>query len=128
MQGVVPSLVTREGAAPTAAWYRIAAQLGKRLYIPASLLIVATGVVMVLDDDVIGFGTLFVTLGFAMVVVGAILGSFIFERGSNEAAEAIEAGDRDRVDRATSRLMAWGAVDTVLLIFTITVMVLRWGI
>lgn len=128
MQGVVPPLIAREGVAPAAAWYRIAAQLGKRLYIPASLLIVGTGIVMVLDDDAIGFGTMFVTVGFAMVVVGAILGSAVFERGSNEAADAMEAGDRDRIKRATSRLTRWGMVDTVLLLFTITVMVLRWRI
>jgi hypothetical protein len=82
---------------------------------------------MVLLVDAYGFGTLFVTIGFVMIVVGALLGIFVFDRGSERAADAIEAGDEAASRSATGRLAAFGILDTVLLLFTITAMVLRLG-
>jgi hypothetical protein len=105
----------------------VAAKLSSRLYMPAAILILATGIWMVLLEDAYGFGTLFVTIGFVMIVIGALLGIFVFDRGSQQAASAIEAGDQSAVKSATGRIAAFGVLDTVLLLFTITAMVLRLG-
>jgi hypothetical protein len=124
---MAPSLAGKQGPAAQAGWYRVAAKLSSRLYMPAAILILATGIWMVLLEDAYGFGTLFVTIGFVMIVIGALLGIFVFDRGSQQAASAIEAGDQSAIKSATGRVAAFGVLDTVLLLFTITAMVLRLG-
>jgi hypothetical protein len=127
VQAMAPSLAGKQGPAAQAGWYRVAAKLSSRLYMPAAILILATGIWMVLLEDAYGFGTLFVTIGFGMIVIGALLGIFVFDRGSQQAASAIEAGDQSAIKSATGRVAAFGVLDTVLLLFTITAMVLRLG-
>ena len=127
MQAVVPPMMGRQGAEAVAGWYRVAAELAKRLYMPAAILLLITGVWMVLRIDAYGFGSMFVIIGFGMIVVGAILGIVVFDPGSKAAAEAVESGDPGRIKTARSKLTTWGTVDTLLLLFTITAMVLRWS-
>lgn len=127
MQAVVPPMMAKQSAEGVAAWYRAGAGLSKKLYMPASILILITGVWMVLRIEAYGFGTRFVTVGFTVIVVGAILGIFVFTPGGEAAAEAVESGDQGRIKRATARLATWGTVDTLLVVFTIGVMVIRWS-
>ena len=127
VQAMAPSLAAKQGPAAQAGWYRIAARLSSRLYMPAAILILITGIWMVLLSDAYGFGTLFVTIGFGMIIIGALLGILVFDRGSQQAATAIEAGDQAAIRSATGRLAGFGVLDTLLLLFTITAMVLRLG-
>jgi hypothetical protein len=127
VQAMAPSLAAKQGPAAHAGWYRIAARLSSRLYMPAAILILVTGIWMVLLSDAYGFGTLFVTIGLAMIIIGALLGILVFDRGSQQAATAIEAGEQAAIRSATGRLAGFGVLDTVLLLFTITAMVLRLG-
>jgi hypothetical protein len=127
VQAVAPSMTAKQGPEVAAGWYRVAAKLSSRLYMPASILILATGIWIVLINDAYGFGTLFVTIGFGMILIGALLGIFVFERGSERAADAIESGDQGAAKAATGRIAAFGVLDTLLLLFTITAMVLRLG-
>jgi hypothetical protein len=53
---------------------------------------------------------------------------FVFDPGSEQAAQAIEAGDEPRIKAAKGRIATFGTVDTLLLVFTITAMVLRLGV
>lgn len=125
VQAVVPPLAARQGAAALAGWYRVTAGMSSRLYIPAAILVLLTGVLMVLESEAYGFGTLFVTIGFGMIVVGALLGQFVFGPGGEAAAEAVESGDGNRVRAAVAKLTRYGVIDTLLLLFTIVAMVLR---
>lgn len=125
VQAVVPPTVARTGAAPLAGWYRVTSVLARRVYIPAAFLILITGVALVFDSEAYGFGSLFVTIGFGMIIIGAVLGIVVFGPGGEAAAEAVESEDPSRIRSAVSRLTAWGLVDTLLLLFTITAMVLR---
>ncbi len=127
VQSVVPRMVARYGAEASAGWYRVAARLGNRVYVPASIVILITGIFLVLGSDEYGFGSRFVTVGFTMIVIGAVFGVVVFEKGSQRAAEAIESRDEGRVKSALSRLAAFGALDTVLLFVTIVAMVTRWS-
>lgn len=127
IQALVPGMAARQSVAAAAGWYRVAAQLSKKLYMPAAIVLLATGIVMVLQDEAYGFGSLFVTIGFAMIVVGALLGIFVFDPGSRAAAEAVESGEQSRTAAAVKRLATFGTIDTLLLLFTITAMVLRLG-
>ena len=125
VQAVVPPSVARVGAATLAGWYRLSSVLAKRLYMPAAILILITGVLLVLQDDAYEFGSVFVTIGFGMIVVGALLGIFVFGPGGDAAADAVESGDQSAIRAAVARITRWGLIDTLLLLFTITAMVLR---
>ncbi len=127
LQAVVPGLAARQGVEVAAGWYRVTGEFGKRVYMPASILVLVTGIVMVLQDDSYSFGSLFVTIGFVMIVIGVLLGIFIFTPGSEASAKAVESGDQTQIKSATARIAAFGTVDTLLLLFTMTVMVLRWA-
>lgn len=126
MQAVVPGLAARQGADVAAGWYRVTGQLGKWVYMPATALILITGIVMVLEHDEVSFGSRFVTIGFGMIVISALLGIFVFAPGGEKAAVAVESGDQSRIKAATSRISVFGTAETLLLLLTITVMVLRW--
>lgn len=126
IQALAPSMMAKQGPAAAAGWYRTASGLSKKLYMPASILVLITGIWMVLIVEAFEFGSLFVTIGFAMVVIGAILGIVVFDPGSRAAAEAIESGDQPRIKAAVSKIAMWGTVDTLLLLFTITAMVTAW--
>lgn len=125
VQAVVPPAAAKVGTATLAGWYRLTSMLARRLYIPAALLILVTGVLLVLQDDRYGFGSTFVAIGFGMIVIGALLGSLVFGPGGEAAAEAVESGDGSSIRSAVARLARWGFIDTLLLLVTITVMVLR---
>jgi hypothetical protein len=125
VQAVVPPAAARAGTATLAGWYRLTSVLARRLYIPAALLILLTGVLLVLQDTRYGFGSTFVVIGFGMIVVGALLGSLIFGPGGEAAAAAVESGDGRAIRLAVARITRWGLIDTLLLLVTITVMVLR---
>jgi hypothetical protein len=127
LQAVVPPVAARSGGAVLAGWYRITTAISTRLYIPAAILILISGVLLVLDSDAYGFGSLFVTIGFGMIVIGALFGKFVFGPGGEAAAVAVESGDGSAIKRAVSRLTTFGLIDTLLLLFTITAMVLRLG-
>src|SRR5262245_19551303 len=95
VQAMAPSLAARQGPAAQAAWYRVAAKLSSRLYMPAAILILVTGIFLVLgSEDAYSFGSTFVAIGFTVIIIGALLGIFVFDRGSERAATAIEGGDQ----------------------------------
>lgn len=128
MQAVVPTQAAKLSVETTAGWYRVAGQLSKKLYTPVAIIILLTGVGMVLNNEAYGFGTLFVTIGFGTIVIGALIGIFILDPGATVAAEAIEGGDPGKIKAAVTRLARFGTIDTLLVLFTITAMVLRLGV
>jgi hypothetical protein len=125
VQAVVTPMAVKEGGTAASGWYRIAGRLSTVLYMPAAILILLTGIFLVLQSDVYGFGSLFVTIGFITIVIGALFGMFVFGPVSKRAADAIDAGDTGGIKAATGRLATFGVIDTILVLVTITVMVLR---
>lgn len=127
MQAVVPPLAARQGVAALAGWYRTTSALSSRLYVPAAILLLLSGALMVLESEAYGFGELFVTIGFGMIVVGTLLGQFVFGPGGEEAARAVESEDQKTIRSVVGRLTRFGLIETLLLLFTVTAMVLRLG-
>ena len=127
LQAMVPSLAARQSSQAVAGWYRVTAVLSTRLYMPVGILLLITGVWMVLDNEGYSFADGFVSIGFAAIVIGALLGKFVFEPGSERAAQAIESGDKVAIKAASGRIAAFGTVDTLVLLFTMTAMVLQLG-
>jgi hypothetical protein len=96
--------------------------------VPAAITILGTGILLVLQSEVYGFDTLFVGIGMGMIVIGAVLGMVVFAPVGKRAAEEIESGGAGQARASVARLAGFGQLETVLLLFTITVMVLRWGV
>ncbi len=124
---VTPKLRDRGGES-AAAWMSSVVRMGRVLYTPAAIIILLTGVALVLNSELYDFEHAFVVIGIAMVVIGGILGARIFGPKGEEAAAAFAAGDDARAVAVANGAIRWGAVDTGLLIVTVTAMVGRWGV
>lgn len=125
VQAFVPPMAARSGNDTVAWWYRTTAVMSARLYMPAAILILISGIFLVLQDDAYGFSSTFVAIGFGMIVVGAVLGMVVFAPSGRAAATAVESDDEPGLRRAAGRIARYGLIDTLLLLFTMTVMVLR---
>lgn len=128
VQAVTPPLAASQGPEVLAGWYRITARLSSRLYMPAALTILITGILLVLESEAYGFDSPFVGIGMGMIVVGAVLGIVVFAPVGRRAAEEIQSVGAGQARASVARLTGFGLLDTVLLLFTISVMVLRWGV
>ncbi len=128
VQAIAPSIAAKQGPEVTAGWFRIGKALGNRLYMPAGIVVLVTGVFLVLtSDDAYSFGDTFVTIGFAMIAIGIVLGSVFIEKSTEQAAQAVESGDQTKIRQAVARVAALGTIDTLALLFTIFAMVSRLG-
>lgn len=126
IQAVVPGIIGPTSPA-AAAWFRVTEKLSGRLYIPAGVTILVSGILLVLNSESYGFGSVFVSIGFAAVVIGAILGSTVFGPQSKAMAEALESGDTSLSESIRAKVGPIGGLDTLILLFTIYAMVSKLG-
>lgn len=127
VQAIVPGLIGPESAAASA-WFRVTEKMSKSLYIPAGVTVLVSGILLVLNSELYGFGTLFVTIGFMAVIVGAVLGSVVFGPKSRAIADALDSGDVTLANRLRSSTGGFGVLDTLVVLFTIFAMVAKLGI
>jgi uncharacterized membrane protein len=71
-------------------FWRTASRIGMVIIAPGAFLILATGIVMVIDSPAFGFGDLFVTLGMVAIVVLIAFGPLFFTPAERKLAEAAE--------------------------------------
>ncbi len=127
VQAIVPGLIGPESAAASA-WFRVTEKMAKSLYIPAGVTILVTGILLVLNSEVYGFGTMFVSIGFLAVIVGAVLGSVVFGPRSRAIADALDSGDVTLANRLRANTGGFGVLDTLIVLFTIFAMVAKLGV
>lgn len=109
-------------------WAQTQGAMARVLYNVAGILVLITGVGLVIDNNVVEFSSMFVSIGFLAVIVGAVLGMAVFGPGSRQLAAAIEEGDADAERAITARLTAFGALDSIVVVITIVAMVGKWGL
>lgn len=126
MQAIVPGLLGPVSPA-AASWFRTTEKLSTRFYIPVAVTILVTGILLVLNSDAYGFGSVFVSIGFVTIVIGAVLGSTVFGPKSEAIAAAIDAGETDRANKLRGTVGSFGILDTLVVLFTIYAMVSRLG-
>lgn len=126
MQMIVPGLLGPVSPA-AASWFRTTEKMAGRFFIPAAVTILVTGILLVLDSEAYGFGSVFVSIGFVAIVIGAVLGSTVFGPKSVAIADAIDSGETDRANKMRGTVGSFGILDTLILLFTIYAMVSKLG-
>lgn len=127
VQMVVNPRIGDSGPQVAASWLRTTVKLGRVLYMPAALLILASGIGLVLNSDGYEFSDTFVSVGFLVVIVGAVLGMAVFGPTGRKAADAYESGDTQVVRASERRLAGFGILDSALVLIAIVLMVMRFG-
>lgn len=113
--------------APARRWFADAQlAVGRVAFSVAAVLTFVTGLWLTLDQN-ISMGSTFVTIGFAVAIVGAVLGMAVFAPACKQLGAAIDAGDRAAEEAASRKVMAVNALNAVLLVLAIVSMVGRWG-
>lgn len=103
-------------------------EMGRKYFPPAAVLLLLTGILLVLDSDVFGFGNAFVAIGIAVVIAGALLGSLVFDPIAKEARRAHGEGNDAAADTAYRRFGRVGLLDISLLVLAVVAMVMKWGV
>jgi uncharacterized membrane protein len=91
--------------------------IGPAVLAPSSLLVVAFGIWMVVDNEAWGFGQTWVWLALALVVAAVVVGAVFLSRYALSAGRAIGAGDHAEAVRQLKR-WAWG-IGSILLILIV---------
>jgi hypothetical protein len=126
MQAIVPGLLGPVTPAASS-WFRTTEKLATRFYIPVAVTVLVTGILLVLNSEAFGFGSVFVSIGFVAVIIGAVLGSTVFGPKSVAIADAIDAGETDRAHKIRGTVGSFGILDTMVVLFTIYAMVAKLG-
>ena len=111
-------------------WSESGEKMAKVLYNVAGILVLATGLGLVIgssDPGGFSFASAFVSIGFAAVIVGAVLGITVFAPKNRALAQAIRDGDVEAESKIRSTIMAFGLLDTLVVVFTIGAMVYKIG-
>ena len=115
----------KEPANVGAAWSRQTIWLGERYYPAAGALIAITGVLLVLDGDW-SWGSGFIWVGAAVIVIGAVMGVAFFSPLAKRRIEALEAGDTAKAGEVQGRIVPLALVDTALVLLAVLAMVHKW--
>jgi uncharacterized membrane protein len=115
-------------------WHTVT-RIGFVIVGPGAFLILATGVVMVIDSEAFGFGTLFVTVGLTAIIVLIAFGPLFFTPAERKLAEAAErdiaaAGPREVVlsedyQAASRRYALVGNLNALIILVAIFFMVVK---
>lgn len=111
-----------------ALWHRSQVAMGTRLFAPAAVIVLLSGILMVVDRPDVGFGTPFVSIGFAAVIFGAAVGPAVFGKRGEAAAARLEAGDVSGADEIARKTRPVELLDITILLVTLAAMVWKWGL
>ena len=126
MQAFVgPKLMANRETAP--GWLRAVEKSSGPLYGGASGLLLISGIILVLiSDGAYKFGSLFVTIGIAVVIIGGALAGLVFNRKTKQMIGLFDSGQDAQVPAVYRSLSTWGIIDSLLIVVAILAMVSRW--
>lgn len=126
VQAVTNDRMSKESDEVAVGWLNAVVRWGTVIYAPAAVLVLVTGIWMVaISNEVYRFESLFVVIGFGMVVIGVYFGNRIIGPLSLKAA-GLRARGED-AGPVYGRLRTFGLIDMILLLITFAAMVGRWG-
>ena len=103
--------------------------VGMRVFLPASLLVLALGIAMVIDRPEIAFGDLWIILGLSGILFSALVGSVFLGPESGRIGKIIEAEGPDSPEaaRRLKRIFLVSRIELVVLLLVVVDMVVRPG-
>ncbi|HEY7564283.1 MAG TPA: hypothetical protein VIA81_05100 [Acidimicrobiia bacterium] len=119
MTGGEPSVAVR--------WLEAVNKMSGPLYGTAAVVILATGIYLVLSSDSFTFGSVFVGIGIAVLVIGGVLAGLIFTPTTKRAITAFSAGNTSEGRSLMTRFATFGTIDTLLVVVAVLAMVAKWG-
>lgn len=129
VQFLITPRIGDQGAVVAAAWHRGVVRIGRLLYMPASILLLVTGILLVtaVDDSPYEMSDAFVSIGFLAVIIGAGLGMGFFLPQTRNAVAAYESGDTGTAAAIERKVTMVGLVDTAIIVLAVVAMVSKWG-
>ena len=109
-------------------WLKAVEKASGPIYGAASGLILLTGIYLVLSNDAFSFGSAFVGIGIAVVIIGGALAGLVFNRKTRQAIALFESGDNAKAMPVYKSIGSWALLDTALIAFAILAMVSKWGL
>jgi hypothetical protein len=109
-------------------WLKAVDKASGPIYGSASVLILLTGIYMVLSNDAFSFGSAFVGIGIAVVIIGGALAGLVFNRKTRQAIGLFESGDSAKAIPVYKSMTSWAVLDTALLAFAVLAMISKWGL
>jgi hypothetical protein len=109
-------------------WLKAVDKASGPIYGSAAVLILLTGIYMVLSNDAFSFGSAFVGIGIAVVIIGGALAGLVFNRKTRQAIGLFESGDSAKALPVYKSMTSWAVLDTALLAFAVLAMVSKWGL
>ena len=112
-----------------AAFAQDAEWVGMRVFLPASLLVLALGIAMVIDRPEIAFGDLWIILGLGGILFSALVGSLFLGPESGRIGKIIEAEGpgSPEATRRLKRIFLVSRIELVVLLLVVVDMVVRPG-
>ena len=124
-QMVIGPRLVKEGAG--LAWLKAVEKAGGPIYGAASGLIILTGIYLVVSNDSFSFGSAFVGIGIAVVIIGGAMAGLVFNRRTRQTIGLFEGGDTAKATTVYQSIGGWALLDTALLAFAVLAMVSKWG-
>jgi hypothetical protein len=109
-------------------WLKAVDKASGPIYGSASVLILLTGIYLVLSNDAFSFGSTFVGIGIAVVIIGGALAGLVFNRKTRQAIGFFESGDSAKAMPVYKSIGSWAVLDTALVAFAVLAMVSKWGL
>lgn len=129
-QAVISAPIAKASPDVRVWWAGAGERLGRFLYPAAGVVVLVTGVILVLgskDPGGVSFKSTFVSIGFAAVIVGVVLGIVVFGPKNRALAQAVKDGDSDAETKLRATMRQFGIIDTAVVVVTIFVMVWKVG-
>ena len=127
-QMMVLPIFDRSGHGAARIWHEASGQMAKIYYSVAGALITITGIsLLLLSDSPWSFSDPFISIGFAVVLIGGLMGVLFFAPTSQAAMTAHDEHDPGAVAKVRHRLIIGAVIDTALVVFTIYAMVAKLG-
>ena len=127
---VNPQINPKASAIASDHWHRTVVGFKNYLYIPAYVIVLITGVLLVIgvDNSPYKMSDTFVLIGFLAVLVGAVLGMIYFPRQGRKAGTAYDDGDMAAATSIERKIALFSVVDMVVIVVAVVAMVGTWGV
>ena len=127
LNGFVGPRMAKAGGEAAIGWLRVLTDAAAKFFLPAAVVVLLSGILLVTVDDAYDWSAPFVGIGIAVAVIGIILAWFVLRPAAQRALAAASSGDFQTAASNGKRAGMVGQILGILLVLTEIAMVLRLG-